>query len=134
MVTIGRSFGHGQRGARGVVGHPDVIHVDRVELPVAERHLHFQRPALVRRHREFIVHDLAGARRDLVIVQRRENVLRIAAVNPLAVPVEHVDIDEMSPGIDLAVRPKPPLRPMTRPSLTRRTSAQASFESTVPWV
>src|ERR1051325_7780923 len=47
--------------------------------------------------------DLSSARRDLVIVKRRENVLRIAAINAIAVAIKHEDVDEMRPWIDRVV-------------------------------
>ena len=37
-----------------------------------------------------------------MIVERRENVLRIASIDPLAIAVEHVDIHKMRPRIDRA--------------------------------
>lgn len=45
------------------------------------------------------MHDLRRAGRNLVVVERRENVLRIAAVDAVAVAVEHEDVDEMRPRI-----------------------------------
>ena len=47
------------------------------------------------------MHHLAGPGRNLVIVKRGENVLRITAVDPASLPIEHIYIDEMRPGIDL---------------------------------
>ena len=49
------------------------------------------------------MHHEAGARWNLVVVERREDVLRIAAVDAVAVLVEHVDIDEVRPRIDFVV-------------------------------
>ena len=47
---------------------------------------------------------LPGAGGDLMIVKRRENVLRIASVNAIAVAVEHIHIHKVRPGIDFVVR------------------------------
>ncbi len=49
--------------------------------------------------------DLAGAGGNLLVVERHEDVLRVAAVDPVAVAVEHVDVDEMRVRIDRAVGP-----------------------------
>ena len=48
--------------------------------------------------------DLAGAGGNLLVVERHEDVLRVAAVDAVAVAVEHVDVDEMRVGVDRAVR------------------------------
>ena len=50
------------------------------------------------------VNDLTGSRRDLLVIEGNEDVLRVAAVNPVAVLVEHVNVDEMSVGVDRPVR------------------------------
>ena len=57
----------------------------------------------VRRHLQSVVHGLAGSRWQLVIVQRHEDILRVAAIDPAALAVEHERIHKMCPGIDLAV-------------------------------
>ncbi len=44
---------------------------------------------------------LPRAGRDLVVVQRDQDVLGVATINPVAVFVEHEHVDEMGPGIDL---------------------------------
>ena len=79
--------------------------------------------------------DLAGAGRDLLVVERDEDVLRVAAVDPVAVAVEHVDVDEVRVGVDGAVRPDAarPADARGRPGWAI-SSTQISFESTVPWV
>ena len=72
-------------------------------------------PVDARGHLEAEVDDLAGAGRDLLVVERDEDVLRVAAVDPVAVAVEHVDVDEVRVRVDRAVRRRcPPERPMTR--------------------
>ena len=43
--------------------------------------------------------------RDLVVVQRGEDVLRVAAVDAVAVLVEHVDVEEVGPRVHLAMTP-----------------------------
>ena len=43
--------------------------------------------------------------RDLVVVERGEDVLRIAAVDAVAVLVEHVDVEEVGPRVHLAMTP-----------------------------
>ena len=49
------------------------------------------------------VDDLPRAGGDLLVVERDEDVLRVAAVDPVAVAVEHVDVDEVGVRIDRAV-------------------------------
>ena len=44
---------------------------------------------------------LRGAGRDLVVIERHENVLRVAAVDAVSVAVEHEDIDEVAARINL---------------------------------
>ena len=60
----------------------------------------------------------------------------IAAVDPTALAVEHVDVDEVGERVDLAAAPIPPDRPMTLPASPARaiSSTQISFESAVPWL
>ena len=70
-----------------------------------------------------------------MVVERREDVLRIAAVDAVAVLVEHEDVDEVRPGIDFVVRAKTAAAaddPCRR--CATLTSTQTSLESTVPCV
>ena len=48
------------------------------------------------------MHDRGRTRADLLVVQRREDVLRVAAVDAVAVAIEHEDVDEVREAIDLA--------------------------------
>src|SRR5262249_17244132 len=50
---------------------------------------------------EPVMHRSRGAGRNLVIVQGREYVLWIPAIDAMAVAVQHVDIDIMRPAIHL---------------------------------
>ena len=79
----------------------DVPQVGRVELPVAEHGLDRQAGggASARRLQPVVEH-VGGPGRNLVVVERHEDVLGVAPVDPRAVAVEHVDIDEVRPGID----------------------------------
>ena len=99
----GKVVGRGQARARGVVRAEHVVHVDRVEFAVLEFNLQRQRFVLMFGNGETVVHHLAGAGRNLMIVERRENVLRIAAVNTIAVAIQHVNVHEVRPGIDFIV-------------------------------
>src|SRR5205814_3722347 len=56
--------------------------------------------------REAVVDRLPGARWNLVIVERSENVLWIAAVHATSLAVQHIHIYEMRPRIDFVVRPE----------------------------
>src|SRR5207248_10349811 len=38
---------------------------------------------------------------NLMVVKRHEDVLRIPAVDPLAISIEHIGIEKVRPGIDL---------------------------------
>jgi len=100
-------IGDREGGAGGIIGAEHVIHVDRVELPILHLDVDRDLSGRILGHREFIMHHLGGARRDLVVVKRREDVLRIAPVDAVAIPVQHVSIDEVRPGIDIAVRAHP---------------------------
>ena len=53
------------------------------------------------------MHHLRGPGRDLVVVERREDVLRIATVDPVAVAVEHEHIEPVGPRIDTARLARP---------------------------
>ena len=68
------------------------------------------------RHLERVVDDLRRPGRNLVVVERDEDVLRVAAVDAVAVAVEHVDVDEVRPRDRRRCRrgSQPPLRPITR--------------------
>src|SRR4029453_17495789 len=48
--------------------------------------------------------DLRCAGRNLVIVERREDVLWIASVDAIAMAVEHIHVHEVRPWIDFFVR------------------------------
>ncbi len=49
------------------------------------------------------MNDLPRPGRGLVIVERGENILRITAIDPIALTVQHIDIHEMGPGIGLTM-------------------------------
>ena len=106
---------HDDRQLRALPLAEDVVDVGAVELAVVDLRLERDRAGLARGHLEAEVDDLAGARRDLLVVERDEDVLRVAAVDPVAVAVEHVDVDEVRDR-DRPSRPGPipPERPMTR--------------------
>ena len=44
--------------------------------------------------------DLARAGRNLLVIEWHEDVLRVAAIDPVAVAVEHINIDKMRIGVD----------------------------------
>ena len=64
---------------------------------------------------ELVVDDLPGSGRDLVVVERREDVLRDCDGRSVGrCYVEQEDIDEVRPGIDLAIGDRTcPLAPIT---------------------
>ena len=88
----GQLIRHGERRAAGVVRVEDVIHVGRVELAVLQFHFDGQRFVLIFRYDEFVMHHLTCAGRNLMIIERCEDVLRIATINAIAVAVEHIDV------------------------------------------
>src|SRR5262249_26272582 len=53
------------------------------------------------------VDHLSSARGNLLVVQRHKDVLRIAAINSVAVAVQHVDVNEMRVRIHAAVGTNP---------------------------
>src|SRR5205807_674401 len=57
------------------------------------------------------VDDLPGPRRHLLVVERHEDVLRVATVDPVAVAVEHVDVNEVGIGVDGSVVSDPSRSP-----------------------
>ena len=76
--------------------------------------------------------DLAGAGGNLLVVERDEDVLRVAPVDAIAVAVEHVDVDEMRVRVDRAVGADA-AGPADDPVPERAiSSTQISLESTVP--
>src|SRR5690606_14769532 len=75
--------------------------------PVEELHLEGERLGQSFRHLEAIVNDAGGSRRDLVVVERDEDVLRVPAIDPLAVTIEKIDVHEVGPRIDVAAVVEP---------------------------
>ena len=67
----------------------DIVHVVPVELPVLQLYLHLDRAGDVVGHLQNVVHRLPCARWNLVVVERGEDVLGIAAVDAVTVAVEH---------------------------------------------
>ena len=92
--------GHGEGRAFDVVGVEDVVQIEGVELAVLEFEFQLERSGGIGWNREFEMNHLGGSGRDLVIVERGENILRIPAIDPVAVPIEHVNVHEMGPWID----------------------------------
>ena len=82
-------------------GLRDVVHVLLVELAVLE--LHFDRHMVIELfgHCDAVMGDLPCPGRHLMIVERDADVLRIAAVDTVAVLVEQEDVDEVRPAVDL---------------------------------
>ena len=76
------------------------LHVLVVELAVAHLRREFDRGGERRGHVDAVVHHGRRTGADLLVVQRGEDVLRVAAVDAVAVAVEHVDVDEVRPRID----------------------------------
>lgn len=66
-----------------------------------ELDLEGERRGLILRNVAREVHNLGGAGRDLVVVERRKDILGIPAVDAAAIAVQHVGVHEMRPGIDL---------------------------------
>ena len=85
---------------------------------------------------QFVVDRLPGARRNLMVVERRENVLWVPPIDAVAVFIEHEHVHEVRPRIDFVVllASSAPLRPITRFPEVTVTSSQTSFESAVPCV
>lgn len=54
------------------------------------------------RNGQFVVGHLSRTRRDLLVVKGSEDILRVAAIDPIAIAIEHEDIDEVRPRIDLS--------------------------------
>ena len=78
------------------------------------------------------MYHLARARGNLLVVKRYEDILRIAAIDPVAIAIKHVNVDKMRVRIDLPSGPMPPERPITRSPDRATSSTQISLESTVP--
>ena len=78
----------------------DKVHVLLVKLAVLQLDLDRHMIVEFLRQRDCVMCCLAGARRDLVVVKRDANVLRIAAVDPIAVLIQEEDVDEVGPRVD----------------------------------
>ena len=113
----------------------DVVHVPAVELAVVDPGLEHDRPGIARGDLEAEVDDLPRARGDLLVVERNEDVLGVAAVDPIPIAVEHVHVDEVREGVDGPVRAHAPRAAEARAGRRLATSStQISFESAVPWL
>ena len=82
----------------------DPLHVFRVKLAVVEFDPCGDRSCHVLWQPEPIVHRGAGAWGNLIVVERDKNVLSVAAVDAVAVAVEHEHVDEVRPAVDLVAR------------------------------
>ena len=76
------------------------LHVLVIELPIPHAGGEFDRPGRGCRNVEPVVNDRRRAWWYLFVVERCEDVLRVAAVDAVAVAVEHEDVDEVRPRID----------------------------------
>ena len=83
-------------------GAGEEVHVLVVELAVLELDFDGNRPGklLPGGNLQLVMHDPACAGGNLVVVERGENVLRIAAIDAVAIPVEHEDVDEVGVAIN----------------------------------
>ena len=86
----------------------DEVHIFAIELAVIHLRLEGDRAFDPLRRIEPEVDDLPRAGGDLLVVEGDEDILRVAAVDPVAVAVEHVDVDEVGVRIDRAVVADPP--------------------------
>ena len=75
-----------------------------VELAVIQFQRNRNRPRDVIGNIQGVMDHCRGTGRNLVIVDRYKNVLHIASRNAITVLVDHIDVDEVRPGIDFAVR------------------------------
>ena len=81
----------------------EVLHVQRIELAVAKLDIHRDRSGQIVGHAKRAVNDIARPRRNLVIVQRDEDVLGVASIDPVSLAIDYVGVDEMRPGVDPAI-------------------------------
>ena len=102
IVAIGRlSCAAADRGITRSQSLGHDLHVGLIKLAILQSHLDLDRFPHVGRHLQGVVHGLACPGRNLMIVQRHEDVLRVAAVDPTALSIQHEGVHEMGPGIDL---------------------------------
>ena len=87
----------------GLVAAGDEIGVLLVELAVVELHFDGDRTVQLFGEFELVVNDLSGPGRNLVIVEGREDVLRVATVDPSSIHVQQEDVDKVRPRINLAI-------------------------------
>ena len=81
----------------------DEVGVLFVELAVVEFHFDGDGCVELFGQHEFVVNDLSGSGRDLVVVEWREDILRVASIDASAVDVEQEDIDEVRPRVDFTL-------------------------------
>lgn len=73
----------------------NVIEISSVELAVVDQGFERDRAAVGFGNVQGEVDNLAGPGGNLLVVERYEDVLRVASVDSVAVAVQHVDVDEM---------------------------------------
>ena len=91
LVDRGRLFG-------------EKFDVGGVELAVLHPGFHPQGTGDVLGHGEGVMQGISRAGRDLVVVERHEDVFGVPPIDPFARAVQHVHVDEVRPRIDPIVR------------------------------
>ena len=77
-----------------------IAHVRGVKLSVANCRINSDGALHIGRYGERVARQICCARRNLLVVQRYKNVLRIASIDPLTLTVKHVDVEELAPRVD----------------------------------
>jgi hypothetical protein len=83
---------------------PDVPVEIGIEFAVLQSGLDGDRTGEIIREMQTVLHQDCRTRRDLMIVERDEDVLDIATIDPVAVAIQDIGVDEVGPGVDRAIR------------------------------
>ncbi len=100
--AIGAQIDDRQLGNRPAQVLVDILHVLVVKFAVAQPDAQLHRRCHIRRHLEAVVDHLAGAGRNLLVIEWCEDVLRIAPVDAVPMAVEHVHVAVMGPRVHLS--------------------------------
>ena len=72
-----------------------VTHISRIELAIVQLDLDFDRRVHPIGNPDTKVNGIRRTWRNLIVIQRGENGLGIASINPVSIPVQHVSINKM---------------------------------------
>ena len=94
---------HGQRATLVFALAPDEVHILAVELAIVQLGFKLDRALQISRHFQLKVDNLASPWRNLLVIERNEDILRVSPIDPVAFTIKHVNVDEMGQRVDCSL-------------------------------